>query len=201
MAVTGLVLNNSLWLRGRLLLVAVMLAYLPAGFSVTAARAQGIEIHNVETRLVDNVYWLNADIDFDFSHKTLEALKNGVPITIQLDIEVSRHRDYLWDETIATLEQRYQLQYHALTKQYLLKNLNSTSIQSHSSLKTALTALGRIINFPLLDKNLLSEHQQYSARMRASVDVEALPVPLRLLAYITSGWRLSSEWYEWSLKH
>lgn len=180
--------------------MAILLAYLPAGFCAAAAHAQGIEIHNVETRLVNNVYWLNADIDFDFSNKTLEALKNGVPITIELNIEISRHRDYLWDETIATLEQRYQLQYHALTKQYLLKNLNSTSIQSHTSLRTALAALGKIINFPLLDKNLLNEHQQYSARMRASVDVEALPVPLRLLAYISSGWRLSSEWYEWSLK-
>ncbi len=198
---TGLALYDILWLRGRTLLIGLMLAYLPMGFTAAAAHAQGIQIHNVETRLVNNVYWLNADIDFDFSKKALEALKNGVPITIELDIEVSRHRDYLWDETIATLEQRYQLQYHALTKQYLLKNLNSTSIQSHSSLQSALAALGKIINFPLLDKNLLDEHQHYSARMRASVDVEALPVPLRLLAYISSGWRLSSEWYEWSLKH
>lgn len=181
--------------------MGLMLAYLPVGFTTASVQAEGIEINNVETRLVENVYWLNADIDFNFSNKTLDALKNGVPITIELNIVVSRHRDYLWDETIATLQQRYQLQYHALTKQYLLKNLNSTSIQSHSSLKTALAALGNIINFPLLDKNLLEDHQQYSARMRASVDVEALPVPLRLLAYITSGWRLSSEWYEWPLKH
>jgi len=199
--VTGLARHNTFWLRGRALIMGLMLAYLPVGFTTASVQAEGIEINNVETRLVENVYWLNADIDFNFSNKTLDALKNGVPITIELNIVVSRHRDYLWDETIATLQQRYQLQYHALTKQYLLKNLNSTSIQSHSSLKTALAALGNIINFPLLDKNLLEDHQQYSARMRASVDVEALPVPLRLLAYITSGWRLSSEWYEWPLKH
>ena len=198
---TGLARHNTFWLRGRALIMGLMLAYLPVGFTTASVQAEGIEINNVETRLVENVYWLNADIDFNFSNKTLDALKNGVPITIELNIVVSRHRDYLWDETIATLQQRYQLQYHALTKQYLLKNLNSTSIQSHSSLKTALAALGNIINFPLLDKNLLEDHQQYSARMRASVDVEALPVPLRLLAYITSGWRLSSEWYEWPLKH
>ena len=42
MAVTGLAFNNSLWLRGRALLVAAVLTYLPMGFAATAAHAQGI---------------------------------------------------------------------------------------------------------------------------------------------------------------
>jgi hypothetical protein len=189
-----------LWHRGRTLIGILIVVWMPAALVGAAPHDEGIEIRSVDTTLINNVYWLNANIEYIFSNKTLEALNNGVPITIELDIEVSRHRDYLWDETIATLEQRYQLQYHALTKQYLLKNLNSTSTQSHASLRTALAALGNIVDFPMLDKNLLDEHQQYTARMRASVDIEALPVPLRLLAYVTSGWRLSSEWYEWSLK-
>lgn len=181
----------------RRLVVALTLVYMPLGFS--SAAADGIKIRHADTKLVNNVYWLNAQIEYDFSKKMLEALKNGIPITVQLDIEVSRHRDYLWDEKVATLEQRYQLQYHALTKQYLLKNLNSASQHSLSSLKSALAALGNITDLPLLDRKLLDDHEQYSARMQASLDVEALPVPLRLLAYFTSGWRLSSEWYEWPL--
>lgn len=186
--------------RALSLTLALLLAYAPLGPVTADARADDITIHRVETKVTDNVYWLNAEIEYKLSDKALEALKNGVPITIQLNIEVSRQRDYMWDENIATLKQRYQLQYHALTKQYLLKNLNSASQHSHGSLETALAALGHVRDFPMLDKNLLEDDQHYFARLQASVDVEALPVPLRLLAYITSGWRLSSEWYEWPLE-
>ena len=32
------------------------------------------------------------------------------------------------------------------------------------------------------------------------VDIEALPAPLRPVAYLSSPWRLTSEWYEWPLE-
>lgn len=164
------------------------------------AHAAGIDIRRVQTRLADNVYWLDADIDYRFGAKALKALNNGVPITVQLDIEVSRHRNYLWDKKIASLEQRYQLRYRALTRHYLLKNLNSASERVFSSLKSALAALGKVQNLPMLDRNVLDGTRRYTARMRASLDIEALPVPLRLLAYLSAAWHLSSEWYQWSLR-
>ncbi|HKJ22131.1 MAG TPA: DUF4390 domain-containing protein [Gammaproteobacteria bacterium] len=177
-----------------------MAACIAMGLASTAAVAAGIDVRRVETKLADNVYWLNAEIGYDFSNKALKALDNGVPITVQLDIQVSRQRNYLWDERIASLEQRYQLRYRALTKRYLLKNLNSASERTFPSLKTALAALGKVRRLPMLDKNLLDDTQRYIARIRASLDIEALPVPLRLLAYFSSAWHLSSEWYQWRLK-
>jgi len=163
------------------------------------ADAAGIDIRRVETRLVDNVYWLDADIHYAFSHKTLKALNNGVPVTVQLDIEVTRQRRFLWDKKVATLEQRYQLRYRALTRHYLLKNLNSASEHVFPSLNSALAALGKVQDLPVLDRSLLLAARGYTARMRVSLDIEALPVPLRLLAYFSPAWHLSSKWHQWSL--
>jgi len=157
-------------------------------------------ISDVNTTLRDKVYYLDARIEYALSDKALEALHKGVPITIMLDIEIDRNREYLWDESVTELEQRYQLEYHALSKQYIVHNLNSGSRHSFPSLNVALSVLGTIVDLPLLDKNLLEPGQQYTARMRAVLDINTLPVPLRLLAYLTSGWDLSSEWYTWSFQ-
>lgn len=176
-----------------------MAACVAVGLAGTA-HAAGIDIRRVETRLEGNVYWLDADIAFRFTDRTLKALNNGVPITVQLDIEVSRHRRYLWDKTVASLVQRYQLRYRALTKRYLLTNLNSGSGRTFASLKAALGAMGKVKDLPLLDENLLDRARRYTARMRARLDIEALPVPLRLLAYLSPGWHLASGWYRWPLR-
>lgn len=157
-------------------------------------------VRNVSPVLHNKVYYLNARIEYTLSDKLLEALHKGVPITFMLEIEISRVRDYLWNEKITGLEQRYELEYHALTKQYIVHNLNSGSRHSFPSLNVALSVLGTIVELPILDRNLLEQNQQYNGRIRAVIDIDTLPVPLRLLAYLTSGWSLSSEWFLWSFR-
>ena len=158
-------------------------------------------MREAHTTLNNKVYYLNARIDFTLSDEVLEALHKGVPIMIKLEIEISRARDYLWDETITGLKQRYELEYHALIKQYTIKNLNSGALHSYPDLNVALSVLGTIADLPILDKNLLDPDEQYSGRIRAKVDINVLPVPLRLLAYLTSGWSLTSEWFLWSFSN
>ena len=157
-------------------------------------------VRTVETTLVDKVYRLNTRLYYQLSTESLGALQKGIPLTIALNIEVLRQREYLWAEQIATIEQRYQLSYHALTQQYLVKNLNTGVYASFPTLQTALDYLSTIENFPMLDAQLLVPDEKYFARLRARLDLETLPVPIRVLAYISSGWRLSSEWYTWSLE-
>jgi len=155
---------------------------------------------NASSVLHDKVYYLNARIDYKLSDKVIDALQKGVPIVFKVEIEISRVRDYIWNETITDLRQRYQLEYHALTKQYIVHNINSGSRHSFPSLNVALSVLGTIVDLPIVDKNLLETGQQYNARIRAELDIDKLPVPLRLLAYLTSGWSLSSEWFLWSFQ-
>ena len=61
----------------------------------------------------------------------------------------------------------------------------------------AVEALGTIADFPLLDAYLLEGEKHYMLYVRARLDIEALPSPLRPLAYLSSLWRLESEWYRW----
>lgn len=156
-------------------------------------------VRGAETTLVDKVYRLNTRLSYQLSKEALGALQKGIPLTITLSIEVLRQREYLWAEKIAGIEQGYQLSYHALTQQYLVKNINTGVSTNFQTLKMALDHLSVIENFPMLDAQLLLPDAQYFARLRTHLDLETLPVPIRVLAYISPGWRLSSEWHTWSL--
>ncbi len=156
-------------------------------------------ISKVEMALVDKVYYLNAKIDYELSDKLLEVMHKGVPVVMVLDIKFQRSRKYSWDEAITQLVQRYRLEYHALTRQYQVTNLNSGSQHSFPTLEVALTSLGTVIELPVLDQKLTEESGQHIGLMRASVDVSELPTPLRLRAYFSSDWHLTSEWYSWIL--
>lgn len=161
----------------------------------TVVWAAGFKVLSADTYLERGVYRLNARIDYEFSSDSVEALKNGVPLIIQLQMDVMRKRGWLWDETVASLQQRFQLEYHALARQYVVTNLNSGELRSFPTWSTATDFLGRIDDFPLLDSSLLNSQEEYYVKLQARLDIEALPAPLRLVAYLSSAWRLSSDWY------
>jgi len=162
---------------------------------------EAFTIRSVETRLVDQVYTLSAKIDFKFSAPALEALKNGVPLLVLIDLEVEKQRKWWLNKDIADLQQGYLLLYHALTEKYIINNLNSGAQENYDSLDSAINALGTIENLPILDANLTEDNGRYIVSMHAYLDLEALPAPMRPIAYISSQWRLESEWYEWPLQH
>lgn len=165
-----------------------------------AVQAEEFAIRSASTRLVDNVYMLSASLEYRFSDRALDALRSGVPLTIRLDIEVERSRSYWLDEEIASLQQRYQIQYHALSGQHVVRNLNSGAADAFPSLDSAISALGILVDLPLLDENLVDPDGQYEISLKAGLDIEALPSPLRPLAYLTPSWWHGSDWYSWSLK-
>lgn len=182
-------------LRARLLVLLALLVLL----RVTDVQAAGFDVIEASTRLGDGVYRLNAQIEYSFSEPALDALQNGVPLTIELLMEVRRRRSWVWDETVYSLVQRFRLEYHALSRQYLVHNLNSGERRNFSTRPAALRFMGQIHEFPLLDRSLLAPDRRYEGALRAQLALDTLPTPLRLFAYLSEDWQLTSEWYTWPL--
>ncbi len=166
---------------------------------IATASAAGFKVLSATTHLKNGVYLLDADIRYRFGDEPREALHNGVPLTIELEIEIGRRREWLWDESVASLQQYYRLEYYALSRQYGVINLNSGELKNFPTFETAIEFLGRIRDFPLLDASLLEPDASYYVWLRASLDIYALPAPLQLLAYFSGDWSLTSEWYTWPL--
>ena len=179
-------------------MVAVVVCILPT--EVFADVEPEFVVRSAGTVLVDKVYQLNANIHYRFSDEALDALDNGVPLVVELAINIERKRDYVWNETVASLRQRYELSYEALTQRYVVTNLNSGADNYYGSRATAIDALGNVSHLPILDAGLLSPDEHYIVNLQTSLALDALPVPMRVLGYFSSNWRISSEWVSWPLQ-
>ncbi|VAW75686.1 hypothetical protein MNBD_GAMMA15-931 [hydrothermal vent metagenome] len=172
---------------------------LPCCLLLSPAMAGEVQIRDTRTLLIDGVYRVGARVDFTLNETLQEALHNGVPLVLDLRVEVIREREWLFDERIAELVQKFELEYHALTKSYLVKVSSTGAQQSFRSLGSALAFIGNIYDLPLIDENLLRAGRKYWVRMRADLDVEALPTPIRVWAYLGSEWSLQGDWHRWPL--
>ena len=151
--------------------------------------------------MVDGVYLLDASVAVAFSDESLEALDSGVPLTLVVEMDIVRTRKLAWDKRIARLSARNELRIHALSRKYIVRNLNSDATSSYSTLGEAISALGNLDNFPVIDSHLLHEDESYQLKLRARLDIEALPSPLRPVAYLSTLWRRSSEWSSWPIEN
>lgn len=173
-----------------------------SALTLATATAEGADFHvaNAQTKLVDGVYLLDANIGMVFSEETLEALDSGVPLTVVVDMDIVQTRTIAWDKRVASLSTRNQLRIHALSRKYIVRNLNSDATTSYPTLDKATTALGNLDDIPVLDSHLLDDDKSYYLKLRARLDIEALPSPLRPVAYLSSLWRRSSDWSTWPIE-
>ncbi|MBA2410794.1 MAG: DUF4390 domain-containing protein [Gammaproteobacteria bacterium] len=197
MLITGRLADSRLrFINPSLLLLLVVVAF---GFSGTNAQAAEFRIINADTRLLDGVYRLNAEIHYDLTAPVREALLNGIALVFEVQIEVLRGRSYWWDSSVAELNQSHRLTYHALSRQFVIENLNTGLQQTFPDLPSALRQQGILRQLPLIDAALLNENQTYTATMQARLALNELPLPIRVSAYLSRAWQLGTRWHTWVL--
>ena len=95
---------------------ALALAALSLGHCVHAAPAgPGFAVEHAALRAAGEVYVADARIECRFSDDSLEAMRNGVTLTVVVEIEVRRKRGRWWDETLAASELGYRMESNVLT--------------------------------------------------------------------------------------
>jgi hypothetical protein len=189
-------LNHGRLLIATLLAVAVLL--LP--FRAPAEEQSGaFKVTEIDAEKGDESYLLNARMDIKLNTGPREALENGIPLVFELQIQTLEKHTWIWDTVVAEYQQVRQVQLHALSRTYLVKDLATGAQRSYLKLDDALQAAGFVHNFPVLDYDHIEDGQRYAVRLRGNLDIEALPTPVRLLAYVSSAWDMDSEWYQWPL--
>ncbi|MGB5261194.1 MAG: DUF4390 domain-containing protein [Gammaproteobacteria bacterium] len=143
-------------------------------------------------------WFLDAQCDIRLSPGSLEALENGVPLVFEIRAQIVKTHDWLWDVVEHEREQSRQLQYHALSRSYIVKDIGSGRQGVYNRLDDALYAVG-LLDALLLTSETLDRSGNYIIRLRGSHDIESLPTPVRLLAYVSSEWDMNSQWYTWPL--
>jgi len=173
-----------------LLLVLMALQSAMADFSIQSASAE----------IVNDIYMVDAEIDYAFSNEALEALNNGVNLIVKIEVEIQRKRKYLWDPVVARTVQTYRLERHELSDRYLVVDATSGTRRNFTSISEAVESMGSPDPIPVIERESLESSFQYTVRLRTALDIEELPAPLRPIAYISPNWRLGSDWHRISLK-
>ena len=160
----------------------------------------GFVVEHAALRAMDGRYVADARIRFAFSEDNLEAMRNGVALTVIVDVEVLRERRQWWNEILATREIRYRIETNVLTDRYRIRSLDGHGARNYHSFEEMVDALGRLHSIPVIARDRLPAGARCLARVRARLDIEALPSPLRPLAYFSPQWRLNSGWFEWRIE-
>jgi hypothetical protein len=189
---------KSIGLRLALIGALSLLSPLVGGLAA-AEPSPPFGIRTAYVQLVDDVYLLSTRLHLPLNGKLREALKDGVPLKLELELEVSGSRRFWINEGVASLRQLYQLQYDAVSDRYLVRNLNSGEQTSFPTLDDALEQMTQISGLPVLDRALIEPGRRYEFNLRVTRDLGDIPQTLRVLMFWTDDWHRVSEWYTWPL--
>ena len=157
------------------LLAAVLLGLVLYTAPISAQDRNGyFNVRSATTTLNNGVRELDARLQLLLSQEANDALTSGVPLIIELDLEVIRSRRFLPDALAAELVLQYELEYRPLSQRYIVRTLNSGEQESFATLYAALNNLGRVQGLPIIDDALLDDESNY--RLRPARAPEPAPV-------------------------
>ena len=176
------------------LLVACLAIVLPL-----AVHAGSVTVTSAEANIVNEMVVIDAHVNYEFSDDALGALRSGIALFIDVDFRIKRQRRFIWDRKVLNLSRRYRIERHALTDRYVITDLVTSDRRIYDSLNAAIADLGHIQKIPVSENSDFDLSMEYKIGLRARLDLESLPAPIRPIAYISPSWRMSSGWYQWTL--
>ena len=162
------------------------------------AAGEGIQIKTAELKQVDDVYYLDAQLNVTLSPLLEEAIIKGVSLYFTTDFVFTQPRWYWWNDDLVHITRITRLSYNALLRQYLVSGVNIHA-RSVDKLQDALLLLGEIDNWPIIARDRLSKHELYQATLSMRLDTSQLPKPLQINAIATGKWELESTPLEWMM--
>ncbi|MBU1397159.1 MAG: DUF4390 domain-containing protein, partial [Gammaproteobacteria bacterium] len=90
-------------------------------------------------------YALDADIDIVLNPTLEDALTRGINLHFLLKLELTRPRNWWFDEDIAEPVRKMRIYYHLLLRRYVVESGYTT--QTAATLDEALALLGRVENW------------------------------------------------------
>lgn len=187
-----------------LALAVTALLTLVAGSVARADALDGLlEVRSAYVSVDQGVFQLFARVAYPVNDEIRAALKDGLTLSFDLDVVVSRERRFWMDETVAEYTLKRELVYHAVSDRYVAREIDSSRSseqRSYATLEEALDALGTVDAWPFLLSPQLSSNRQYRVSLRAGMRRGRLPDTLRVLLFWTDDWHRESEWFSWSLQ-
>jgi hypothetical protein len=178
-------------------LLCVLATTGPFGAAVAAPE---LVIRDVHVAIDEGVYELDAKLELPLPDEARKAVASGLTLRLTYEIVVDRVRRYMPDAEVASLAQRFEINYHALSQRYLVRNLNTGEQYDFGTLQGALDRVSEIRGLPVIDTALVTPGPVYEVRVRAVLDLSTAPDVLGWLLFWSDDWSNASDWKSWTLR-
>ena len=162
--------------------------------------AEEIIVEHVSSELVENSYYLDARINFNLHDDLLEALDHGVDLDVHIIVKVKEQRKWLWDRLYRQDTIKFKLGHLPLSNVYIVSNLGNSRQRQFDTLENALKYLGTLDRYYLLNNETSDDKATLVGLLKAELNVENLPSPLKPVALILNKWQSDSQWRQWIIR-
>ncbi len=158
-----------------------------------------ITISYLSPNIKDDLIYLSMQASFDLPDFLITAVNTGIQLNFIADVEIFEKRTLLPNKKLLSAAWHKQLHFHALTRHYVVEDLNLNQQANFNSLGSALVFLGRYDGIAVTEKSSPALAQATHMRVRVKLSRADLPLLLRLKSYLSYPEPLSSDWHQWSL--
>ncbi len=153
-----------------------MLALLLMLVGTGSARAQGVELAQLQTSRSEGALNLDFIARVSLPQAVEDALQRGVPLYFVAEAQLLRNRWYWRDERVARVSRSWRLAYRPLNREWRvsLGGLN----QTFPSLAEALATVSRSASWKLADLSQLDD-KSYYVEFSYRLDTTQLPGPMQ----------------------
>ena len=142
-------------------------------------------------------YKIAIEATIKMSEEQVEILKNGISLTFSYTFVIEEKIGVAWlegDNEPKTYN--YTVSYNALTQQYVV---NSHRHKKYENFPTLSLALAYVAEPKNMNIEIVNRHQNrvYRGGVRLKLDINELPTPLRVPAYLSKEWNLDTGWKYW----
>ncbi len=136
------------------------------------------------------------DVKNAFTNKMNEAIKNGIPTTFSLYINLYKTDGSWFDKKISTVKKKSTIKYNSMKKEYSVyrpwKTEQTIVTQSFDEAKSLMTDID---NLKIISLNSLVKGDKYQLRIKAELDKVKLPLSLHNILIFVSFWDFQTNWY------
>ena len=171
------------------------------------------EALEAKEELIDGVYHVSALLYLRLPSDATRALQSTLPLTIRIEVQFLNRLWFWWDNAEFERIVRYRLTYNSVADRYVVDieppegdekgkfygTGDEPMRQTFPTVAAALEHIGRVDRLAVVEASELDRNLRYDIRIRAALDHDELPGPLRLLAFWRKDWSISSEWESWRL--
>ena len=155
-------------------------------------------VESAEVYRVEQGYLIDAEFLYPLSPAVEEALTQGITITFVSTIKISQPAQWLsfnmpWKTLRWQTSLRYEVRYHALSQQFILRDRTHLDQRTFPTLLATLNYMGNLDSF-LLPLKPTEDLSALTVQLQSTIDVHALPAPLQPSAFLSRKWHLTSPW-------